>query len=106
MCDTLREVAKKVGIKEVGERTSLLWKLSAKKRAGELCLDENMTGQITNRTQERKMGGVVGRCFADVQRESGRRRSRGQFDVLFTGRPRWRSTLHDGCPCMVNWCDE
>ena len=69
MCNTLREVAKKVGIKEVGERTSLLCKLSARKRAGELCFDENMTGQITNRTQERKMGGIVGRCFADVQRE-------------------------------------
>ena len=54
MHNTLREAAKKVGIKKIGERTSLLWKLSEQKTARYLCLNENMKGQVKNRTQARK----------------------------------------------------
>ena len=66
MYKTLREAAKKVGIKKVGERTSLLWKLSEKKRDVDSCFGENLKGQVMIRTQERKelweacMGGLSG----------------------------------------------
>ena len=51
-----REAAKNVGIKKIGEgvRERLLCKLSEKKRAGDLCFDDNMNGQDTDRTQEQK----------------------------------------------------
>ena len=37
MYNKLREAAKKVGIKKIGECMSLLWMLSEKKGAGEIC---------------------------------------------------------------------
>ena len=36
------------------KRTGLLWKLNENKRAGQLCVHENMHGQAKNGTQERK----------------------------------------------------
>ena len=41
MYHVLREAAQKVGIKKIGERTSLLWKLSEKMGAGETYFNEN-----------------------------------------------------------------
>ena len=40
-------------IKNIGERTGLLWKLSEKHRAGETYFEKNQ-GQFKNRTQTRK----------------------------------------------------
>ena len=46
----LCETAKKVGIKKIGERTSLLWKL----REGDRYFDDNAKCQVENEIQERK----------------------------------------------------
>ena len=52
MYNTLREGAKKVDIKKIGERTNLLWKLSERKR--ESYFDEKMKGQVKGTAHERK----------------------------------------------------
>ena len=54
--NTLWKAAKKGGIKKIGDRLSLQWKLSENKRAGALCFDENLKGQVTNRAQKRPCG--------------------------------------------------
>ena len=69
--NTLREAATKVGIKKVGERTSLLWKLSEKKRAAELCFGRTYKGHFKkNARAEEAMSGLSSGCSEDMQRNS------------------------------------
>ena len=48
MIETSREVANKVVIQKVGERTNLLLKLIEKKGEGQMYVDEDLTGQVRN----------------------------------------------------------
>ena len=50
MYHKLRESAKNVGIKKIGERTKLLWKLSENTRAGESYFAKHLKGQVNNIT--------------------------------------------------------
>ena len=50
----LRDAAEKVGIKKVGERTSLLWHLSEKKGDSKTYYDEDLGDRVKHRVQERK----------------------------------------------------
>ena len=52
MCNVLRDAAKPVGIKKIGERSSLLWKLGQKTCEGKTCFDEELKGEFKNRVQE------------------------------------------------------
>ena len=54
MHSVLRDAAKKVGIKKVGERTSLPRKVREKKGEGKTNFDEDLKGQVKNKGQERK----------------------------------------------------
>ena len=53
MYNVLRDAAKDVGIKKVGERTSLLWKLSEKNVEGKTDFGEDLKGEVEHRLAER-----------------------------------------------------
>ena len=48
------EAAKRVGIKKIGERTTLLWKLSEKKGEGVTYFDGSLNGEVENREHQFK----------------------------------------------------
>ena len=53
-----------VGIKKVGERTSLFCKLSEKKREGEICFDENLLRAVFSLSCcHLPLLVIVSRCF-------------------------------------------
>ena len=67
MYNTLREAAKNVGTKKIREYTSSLRMVNVKRKAGDTCFDENMKGQVTNRTPKRKdLGEVFAALPGDV----------------------------------------
>ena len=73
MCNVLRDAAKPVGIKKVGERSSLLWKLGQKTCVGKTCVDEELKGEVKKQSTRAaglvgSMGSVSSRCFEDMRR--------------------------------------
>ena len=54
MYNTLQGVVKKVDMKKIGDRTSLLWKLSERNGADDTYFDEHLKGQV--KKSERRSG--------------------------------------------------
>ena len=52
LCNT--EKASDSGVEKIGERTSLLWKLSEKKGAGETDFDEHVQGQVNTKRKRQR----------------------------------------------------
>ena len=60
MCNVLRDAAKPVGIKKIGERSSLLWKLGQKTCEGKTCFDEELKGELKTEFKSGRTCGKYG----------------------------------------------